>query len=530
MVNLAENCFCPPKILAAAACLSAVVCAFPNPALADGKAGHVVIIVWDGLRPDMVDATNTPTLEKLRQGGTFFSRHHAVYPSTTEVNGTALATGMYPANSGLMGNREYRPRINPSEPTATESLEAIRKGDGLTGGKYLAVPTMYETLQAAGFSTLVAGTKPVAVLPDRSQDRPSAAAAKSANVFQGKALPEPLLAGLEEAFGKFPETPTFPDVAQNTWTVDVLLKGLWKDAVPKLSLLWLSDPDYTQHNTQPGSEKALASLRANDDLLARVVETLEAKGLREKTDVFIVSDHGFSTIDQAADLAALLSEAGFHASRKFVQKPEPGEILVINNGGSVFFYVIGHDGETIRRLVDFLQKSELCGVIFSSLALPGVFPLDSAHINTPEAPDVVASLRWNDSPNASGVRGMVVADTAPVRKPGKGTHGSLSPFDMHNTLIANGPDFLPGFVDTLPTGNVDVAPTTLWILGVAPSQKMDGRILGEALRTARFPVAEPREKFLESSSENGRWRQYLKISSVGDTEYLDQGNTGQAPQ
>lgn len=489
-----------------------------------GTAEHVVLIVWDGLRPDMVNASNTPILEQLRQGGTFFSRHHAVYPSTTEVNGTALATGMYPANSGIVGNREFRPKINPAESSATEAEKSVRAGDEAGGGKYLAVPTMYETLQAAGFSTLVAGTKPVALLPDRSLNRTSRAAAKSVNVFAGKSLPENLLPGLEAGFGKFPEKPSFPDVPQNQWTVDVLLKELWKDGVPKLTLLWLSDPDFTQHDTQPGSEKALASLRENDRMLGLVLESLKAKGIRDKTDVLLVSDHGFSTIDQSVDFAGLLNSAGLRATKKFSAQPEPGEILVVGNGGTVFFYIAGHDSATQARMVDCLQKSRQCGVIFSSAGQPGTFPLSAAHINSPEAPDAVVSMLWNNSPNASGVKGLITADTALLKKPGKGMHGSLSPYDMHNTLIANGPDFRAGFVDELPSGNTDVAPTVLWILGVPPAQKMDGRILGEALVSYPHPVPAPVEKVLTGATDGAG--QYLKTTSVGGTEYLDEGNPG----
>ena len=500
---------------------------FPK-AQAAGQADHVVIIAWDGLRPDMVSAANTPTLEKLRQNGTFFRRHHAVYPSTTEVNGTALATGMYPANSGLVGNREFRPTIHPTESVATEALKTIRKADELTGGKYLATPTMYELLQAAGFPTAIAGTKPVAVLPDRSQNRAEGASAKSRNVFEGKTLPESLLPKLVESLGKFPEKPTFPDVPQNTWTVDVLLKELWMDGVPKLSLLWLSDPDYTQHDTQPGSPAALASLRENDKLLARLLDALDEYGVRKTTDILLVSDHGFSTIGEAVDTAGLLTQAGFRASRKFTEPPEPGDILVVSNGGTDFFYVIGHDGETIRRLVDFLQQSGLCGVIFSGAGLPGTFDLATAHINSTDAPDVAVSFGWNSSPNDSGVKGLLVADTASVKRAGQGMHGSLSPYDMHNTLIASGPDFRPGFVDELPSGNVDVAPTVLWILGVASPHKMDGRILGEALRNPPFPTPEPRGKTLRAA--NGDWHQYLKTVSVGETEYLDEGNAEEAPR
>ena len=52
---------------------------------------------------------------------------------------------------------------------------------------------------------------------------------------------------------------------------------------------------------------------------------------------------------------------------------------------------------------------------------------------------------------------------------------------MHNTLIAAGPDFRQGIVDDTPSGNVDVAPTILKILGAKPPPTIDGRVLSEAL-------------------------------------------------
>src|SRR6185436_124404 len=108
-------------------------------------------------------------LHRLAQEGVFFRIHHPVFPSATEVNGTAIATGVYPAHSGVMANKEYRPAINPLTPLGTESLEAIRGGDRLTQGRYLSRPTMAEILHNAAQTTAVAGTKPVAILHDRKE-------------------------------------------------------------------------------------------------------------------------------------------------------------------------------------------------------------------------------------------------------------------------------------------------------------------------------------------------------------------------
>ena len=56
---------------------------------------HVVVVVWDGMRPDFVSKENTPALWKLAHEGVVFRNHHSVYSSATNVNGTAMVTGVY---------------------------------------------------------------------------------------------------------------------------------------------------------------------------------------------------------------------------------------------------------------------------------------------------------------------------------------------------------------------------------------------------------------------------------------------------
>jgi len=74
-------------------------------AFAAGKAEHIVVVVWDGMRPDFMTEQYTPALRQLAQEGVFFQNHHPVYLSATEVNGTAISTGAYPAHTGIMANK-----------------------------------------------------------------------------------------------------------------------------------------------------------------------------------------------------------------------------------------------------------------------------------------------------------------------------------------------------------------------------------------------------------------------------------------
>ncbi|MBA2270816.1 MAG: alkaline phosphatase family protein [Chthoniobacterales bacterium] len=493
-------------------------------AAAKGHAEHVVIVIWDGMRPEFVREELTPTLWKLSRAGVTFQNHHALYPSSTEVNGTGIATGVHPRRNGLMGNWEYRPEIDPEKPMSRETPDALIRGDQLSGGKYLALPTLAERVQAAGHRTAIAGTKWGTVLQDRSRQRESAAAKDSVVFFGRSALPEAALESFKKVLGAFPERVDFPNRPQDSWTTRALTDVLWKEGVPKFSLLWLSDPDFTQHHTAPGSAKALAAMKSSDDHLATVLAALEAKKVRDKTDVLVVSDHGFATVERSVDVTTLLNDAGFSAVTKFKEEPRRGQIMVVGNGGSVFFYVIERDPAVRQRLVEFLQGSDFAGVLFTREKAEGTFPLGHVQIDTRGAPDVVMAFRWHDGANEFGARGLIHADWK--RGAGHGTHATLSKFDMHNTMIAAGPDFRRGFVNDLPTGNIDLAPTILAILGIDSGERLDGRVLTEAMVHRELPAPRAETERIEATRQlpSGLWRQYLQISRVRGTSYFDEGN------
>ncbi len=333
-----------------------------------GKASHVVVIVWDGMRPDFVNEETTPTLVRLARQGVTFKNHHPVYLSTTEVNGTALATGVYPGENGIIANKEFRPAINSSNKIKTESLAIVRKGDDLTGGHYLGFPTVAETLQRQGLRTVIAGAKGVALLHDRAS---RGADSQGIVLFAGEALPTGSAERIRRALGEFPAERS-STTNRDRWTAQALIGPLWEEGVPAFSLLWLSEPDQSQHETGPGSPTAVAAIRHSDLVLAHALAALERTALDKETDILIVSDHGFSTIDQNTDVAATLNEHGFRAYRTV---PETGlseeDIMVVGNGGSVFLYVAGHQAHVIESVVHCLQEQSFCGVVFTQTPVQG---------------------------------------------------------------------------------------------------------------------------------------------------------------
>ena len=159
-------------------------------------------------------------------------------------------------------------------------------------------------------------------------------------------------------------------------------------------------------------------------------------------------------------------------------------IIVAPNGGSDYFYVPDHDSNTVMEIVRFLQSREEYGAIFVDSRygdMPGTFSLDFINLENTNRkdhgqPDVVASFDWDSNQRVRGMVGIEYESFAGQR----GMHGSFSSIDIHNTLIAFGPGFIPGRVIATPSGNVDVAPTVAYLLGQSMPGS-DGRILNEGL-------------------------------------------------
>ncbi len=100
------------------------------------------------------------------------------------------------------------------------------------------------------------------------------------------------------------------------------------------------------------------------------------------------------------------------------------------------------------------------------------------------APDIIFSFSYDENVAVAGKSGVSYASSINRR----GDHGSFSPTDTHISLMASGPDFKSGLYNTLPTSNVDIAPTVARILRFS-MPAVQGRVIEEALQ-AGPPVSE----------------------------------------
>ena len=167
-----------------------------------------------------------------------------------------------------------------------------------------------------------------------------------------------------------------------------------------------------------------------------------------------------------------------------VPKPIPaGAIVVAANAGSDYLFVPDGNLDTVKAAVTSLQSRLQFGAIFVSDKhgeIAGTLLMSlikTENSSSGRAPDIIVSFNYDENVAVAGKSGVSYASSVNRR----GDHGSFSPTDTHISLMASGPDFKSGFDDTLPTANVDIAPTVARILQFS-MPAVQGRVLEEALK------------------------------------------------
>ena len=167
-----------------------------------------------------------------------------------------------------------------------------------------------------------------------------------------------------------------------------------------------------------------------------------------------------------------------------VPKPiPPGAIVVAANAGSDYLFVPDGNIDTVKAAVASLQSRLQFGAIFVSDKhgeIAGTLPMSLIKTESSasgRAPDIIVSFSFDENVAVAGRPGISYASSVNRR----GDHGSFSPTDTHISMMVHGPDFKSGLYDTLPTANVDIAPTIARILAFN-MPGVQGRVFEEALK------------------------------------------------
>jgi arylsulfatase A-like enzyme len=539
----------------------------------------IVLMVWDGLRPDLVDESSTPNLLALARAGVHFSRHHSIYPTLTMVNATALATGATPGASGIAGNSLYlAPFLDLSrahsiplvgdlidDPINLESSGylAALNGSRAFDGHLLGLQTTAQQVEHAGGYVAVLGKQgPTFLFDDNFLTAQAESGSPQDFMFVADDLAAPSTVA-ESAHAPPMKRNDYPSViARDAWFAKLAIDRALPAAVassdrgkPAFVVLWQHNPDLTQHVAGLGTQPAFDALRACDANLASLRKAIAALGIADRTDLMVVSDHGFATIKAIIRLGQLLVDAGLKKSRK------SKEIVVAGDGGTESIYLSRTDfptvearREVLRQIVEFAAAHEWAGPIFSRRLSPakqtgrhgytgsieGTFDESAFGLeNDVRAPDLIISFReLSDLDNRAltpglvrPIPGLLYAD-ADGFADGMGMHGAAGARELHNYCAAIGPDFRHRLVDMAPTGNADVAPTIAKILGQPPVAGITGRVINEALAAAiadSHRGVEPVTAITSLNLKNSRVTTTLNLTRYAGHEYLDDAHVTVTP-
>jgi predicted AlkP superfamily pyrophosphatase or phosphodiesterase len=532
-----------PAALAAIGCAKlvlalALLVGATSPAAA-GRAALNLVLVLDGLRPDAITADETPNLWRLQQEGLYFPNSHAVFPTVTRVNATAISTGTYPDRNGILGNRIYVRAVDPNLAFNNDDHRNLLRLDEVTGGRMVLTKSLAEILAERGkrLAVVSSGSTGQALLlnPRAPKD-----VGVLVNGYWEPGVRVAFPPGVNDAvlarFGPAPARggTSASDDAAVAWTQRVLRDYVLPELKPDVIFNWLTEPDHVQHGLGAGSPQARASIRADDAEVGLLLKTLEALGLARSTNIIVVSDHGFSHSAFGVNLTAELIKAGLKASAA------SDDVVIASSGQTILLHVKDRDPALIHRIAEFLKAQDWAGVLFTrgrggegtapvEGSEPGTFALELIHLAQPErGPDIVVTFPWSSAPGPHGVPGTDSTETGRATGPltgSQGNHGSMSPWTVRNTFIAWGVDFKRGRTIRTPVSNVDITPTLLALLGYdrdAALPRFDGRAILEAFADGPDEEQVPMQTTTHvTATPDGSYRVAIQVSEVGAQRYID---------
>jgi hypothetical protein len=416
---------------------------------------RAILVTLDGLRRDLISPETTPNLAAFAKSAETFTDYRTVFPSCTRVVSASIATGCHPARHELQGNSLALMENGVLVPHDAGHPDFLQHKRRVTG-RSLAVPTLAERLANAGGAIIFSNVSPGAAYA-HDPDGHGYVYHRAGSFGPGR-VPVPDSEQLRVE----------PDLSGDRKMTERFIREVLFKRRPALGVLWLGDPDATQHNYPLGSAENLEALKQSDLRAQEVIEAvLTCRASGEDILLMVGSDHGHQTVTGVIDIEHDFISAGLKDSEN------SRDVVAVSNGTSALIYVHPDYSGRIPPLRAHLERVDWVGRVVpaETLDLIGQAPHHCLAF--------AISMRASDEPNAHGVRG-----TSLVAKPasgkadrlGCGQHGGLAPFEQAPFLFVAGDGFATGLAREEAARVIDIAPTVLAHLGVSYSG-MDGRAL-----------------------------------------------------
>lgn len=393
------------RIAAAAACLALAACSHPRPTPppSAAPAQAVVLVSIDAFRADYLKPQLTPHLARIAREGARAAWMNPSYPSLTFPNHYTLVTGLRPDRHGVVHNRMA---------DATLGDFAVADRNAVDDGRWW-------------------GGEPIWVTAEKHGVRSASWAWPGSSAAIGGVRPSRWV----------PYDETVPPARR----VDDVLG--WLDAPPsqrpRMVSMYFEQLDKAGHDYGPDSPQVRSTLAQLDAVIGRLYDGLAKRGLLDRVDLVVVSDHG-------------MAEVGPRHAIGVADMVDARDATVISDGQSIGIVPVrGREAEAERQLLgahaqyDCWRREQL--------------PARWGYGTHPRIPPIVCQMHegWD-----------ALFPTKLAKRPPQATRGSHG-FDpalpsMRALFIARGPSFVPG-ARIAAFDNVDVYPLLAHLLGVPPA-------------------------------------------------------------
>jgi predicted AlkP superfamily pyrophosphatase or phosphodiesterase len=377
-----------------------------GPAQANGSGGinvpehrdkpTLILISIDGFRWDFQGLYDTPTLDRIAADGVRAERMIPVFPTLTFPNHYSIATGLYPANHRLIGNRF------PSKDR--ERFYALSDREAVQDGSWYGGQPVWVAAEKAGMVT-------------------------AAYFFVGT---EADVNGVPMTYWN-----AYDESVSGESRVDQVLDWLSmpEDRRPHFITLYFEDVDTTTHRFGPGSEQSLAAIGRVDGYLGRLLDGIEALPVAGEVYLVIVSDHGH--------IAFIENEMPFIVSSVV----DIDGLQIVDHGASTYLYLPEPDPKRAVAIRDRINDAWPNGTAMLADETPEAWRVSSAAgfadvilVADPgyaalarpvEQMGLKSSHGW--APEAEGMHGYFLASGP--RLPKGQTIGSINVVDVYPLMM-----------------------------------------------------------------------------------------------
>jgi predicted AlkP superfamily pyrophosphatase or phosphodiesterase len=370
---------------------------------------YLVLVSIDGFRWDYPSIYATPALDRLAASGVRAESMRPVYPSLTFPNHYSIATGLYPAEHGIVHNDFPNGERN--------AWYHLRDRSSVEDGRWYGGVPIWVAAEKAGMVS-------------------------AAYYF----------VGTEAAIGDVSPSHwySFDESVPADARVDQVIDWLQLAAEerPHMITLYFEDVDTAGHDFGQGSVELAEAVAQVDASIGRLLDAIDELEIRDKVHVLVVSDHG-QTGFVDPDKALILSE---HIDL---------EGLEIVDGGTY--------ASIYQKAPDKVRAAEIRDAINANWSHGSAYLRDEA----PEEWRVSDNARFPDIFVAPDLHHAALSVSDKRDKLKLGDHGwDPKHREMHGIFLANGPRLEAG-QQIGEISVVDIYPLMLELLQIANHDERD---------------------------------------------------------